>query len=79
MSITVAGRNDVGDRLNELDAPFGLFVDENQTVYIVDFGNHRVVKWPRDATSGQLVAGGNGQGVHNNQLYYSSDIVVEQD
>jgi len=52
MSITVAGRNDVGDRLNELDAPFGLFVDENQTVYIVDFGNHRVVKWPRDATSG---------------------------
>ncbi|CAF3426955.1 unnamed protein product [Rotaria sp. Silwood1] len=76
---TVAGGNGVGDGLNQLDQPFGLFVDENQTVYVADFANHRIVKWIRDATSGQLVAGGNGADDHSNQLYYPSDVVVEQD
>ncbi|CAF3404643.1 unnamed protein product [Rotaria sp. Silwood1] len=71
---TVAGGNGVGDGLNQLDQPFGLFVDENQTVYVADFANHRIVKWIRDATSGQLVAGGNGADDHNrNREIYVAD------
>ncbi|CAF3317190.1 unnamed protein product [Rotaria socialis] len=79
MGITVAGGNGVGDGLNQLDQPFGIFVNENQTVYVADFANHRIVKWDRNASTGQLVAGGNGQGGHSNQLYYPSDVTVEQD
>lgn len=75
----MAGGNDVGDGLNQLDQPFGLFVDDNQTIYVADFANHRIVKWDRNATSGQVVAGGNGQGDHSDQLYYPSNVVVEKD
>ncbi|CAF4692457.1 unnamed protein product, partial [Rotaria magnacalcarata] len=56
--ITVAGGNGVGDGLNQLNQPFGIFVNENQTVYVADFANHRIVKWDRNASTGQLVAGG---------------------
>ena len=77
--ITVAGGNGVGDGLNQLAQPFGLSVDDNRTVYVADFANHRIVKWDRDAISGQVVAGGNGQGDHADQLYYPTNVIVERD
>ncbi|CAF2949022.1 unnamed protein product [Rotaria sp. Silwood2] len=76
---TVAGGNDQGSELNQLADPFGIFVDDNQSVYVADFGNHRVVKWDRGASTGQLVAGGHGSGNHDNQLNYPSDVLVEKD
>ncbi|CAF4442375.1 unnamed protein product [Rotaria sp. Silwood2] len=68
---TVAGGHDVGEELNQLNRPHGLYVDENQTVYVADLGNHRIVAWPAGATSGQVVAGGNGPG---NQSFKSSGL-----
>ena len=74
----MAGGNDAGSELNQLEFPFGIFVDDNQAIYVADFGNHRIVKWAQGASSGQLVAGGNGGGKNDDQLYYPSDVVVDQ-
>ncbi|CAF1483211.1 unnamed protein product, partial [Rotaria sordida] len=44
---TVAGGNGSGSELNQFDRPFGLFVDENQTIYVADRSNERIMKWKR--------------------------------
>jgi sugar lactone lactonase YvrE len=74
----VAGGNDSGSELNQLALPSGIFVDDNQAVYVADFGNNRIVKWDRGASTGQLVAGGNGLGHNDNQLYDPDDVVVDR-
>lgn len=57
--VTIAGNNEEGSGLNQLSAPQGLFVDDNDTIYVADTFNHRIVKWIHGASSGQVVAGGN--------------------
>ncbi|CAF4408042.1 unnamed protein product, partial [Adineta steineri] len=59
-SITVAGSRDSGDKLNQLLHPIGLYVDDDDTLYIADTGNNRVMEWKSGATVGRVVAGGNG-------------------
>ncbi|CAF1650222.1 unnamed protein product [Rotaria magnacalcarata] len=76
--ITVAGGNGKGGGLNQLSSPHGLYVDEDETVYVADSGNHRVVAWPADAPSGQVVAGGNKEGSGLNQLQFPSDVIVDR-
>ncbi|CAF5055297.1 unnamed protein product, partial [Rotaria socialis] len=48
----VAGGNDKGDGLNELNVPRYLFVDRQQNVYVSDNDNHRVMKWNKGAKEG---------------------------
>ncbi|CAF4313720.1 unnamed protein product, partial [Rotaria magnacalcarata] len=57
--LTVAGGNGQGNGINQLSNPCGLYVDDDQTVYVADRDNHRIVEWKSGATSGQVVAGGN--------------------
>lgn len=76
--ITVAGGNGMGDAVNQFHDPYGLFVDEDQTIYIADRDNHRVMEWKAGATSGQLVAGGNGRGSAVNQLNQPSDVIFDK-
>ncbi|CAF1113659.1 unnamed protein product [Adineta steineri] len=78
--ITVAGGNGQGNQLNQLSYPEGIYVDDDhQTVYIADCGNDRIVGWTYGTKSGQVVAGGNGQGNHLNQLNCPSYIFVDED
>jgi len=60
----VAGDNGIGTALNQFSRPTGIFVDENDNVYVSDSGNGngRVMKWAPGATTGVVVAGGNGDG-----------------
>lgn len=51
----VAGGNGKGARLDQLNEPSGVFVDQNQTVYIADFSNDRVMKWINGAKEGILI------------------------
>ncbi|CAF4097439.1 unnamed protein product [Rotaria sp. Silwood2] len=76
---TVAGGNGIGSSLSQLYDPFGFFVDENGSIYVVDTLNYRIVKWDRGVSSGQLVAGGNGLGDQNDQFNEASDIIVDKD
>ncbi|CAF0758726.1 unnamed protein product [Adineta steineri] len=75
--IVVAGANGNGDQLNQLNFPTFIFVDENQSVYVSDMSNHRVMKWRKDAKEGRIVAGGNGEGRNLNQLSEPQGVIVD--
>ncbi|CAF4097005.1 unnamed protein product, partial [Adineta steineri] len=74
--IVVAGGNRKGDRLNQLNFPTFIFVDEEQSLHVSDRYNHRVMKWRKDAKEGTIVAGGNGKGRNRNQLSSPAGVVV---
>ncbi|CAF0761157.1 unnamed protein product [Adineta steineri] len=75
--IIVAGGNDKGNQLNQLHAPTFIFVDENESVYVSDVNNHRVMKWRKDAKEGTVVAGANGYGENLNQLSYPQGVIID--
>lgn len=54
--LTVAGGNSEGDQINQLTRPTGICIDDDQTVYIADVHNQRIV------------AGEDGKGQQANQL-----------
>ena len=76
--VIVAGGYSPGARLNQLNYPRDIYVDDDQSVYISDTENHRVVKWPRHAREARVVAGGQGQGNSLEQLSWPSGIFVDR-
>ncbi|CAF1147532.1 unnamed protein product [Adineta steineri] len=68
---TVAGQPSgvSGSALNQLNKPFHLTMDTNKSLYIVDYGNNRIVLWLLGATSGILIAGSGIAGTLPSQLY----------
>ena len=54
-------------------------MDDDQTFLIADKDNHRIVEWKPGATSGQVVAGGNGQGNRTDQLNKPTDVIVDKE
>ncbi|CAF3734821.1 unnamed protein product [Adineta steineri] len=76
--ITVAGRNGKGQKLNQLYNPEGIFIDNDKSIYIADFFNHRIVKWKLNSKTGQVIAGGNGKGSENNQLDCPTNIIYDK-
>ncbi|CAF5058019.1 unnamed protein product, partial [Rotaria sp. Silwood1] len=77
--ITVAGGSGQGNGINQLSYPLGLYVDDDQTIYVADTSKHRIVEWKQGATSGQVVAGGNGQGSGDHQLNYPADVIIDKE
>ncbi|CAF4935675.1 unnamed protein product [Rotaria socialis] len=78
--VTIAGGHGNGDATNQLYRPFGLFVDDDQTVVIADYYNHRIMQWKNgDTANGQVVAGGNGQGNGLHQLYRPTDVLIDKE
>ncbi|CAF4029686.1 unnamed protein product, partial [Rotaria sordida] len=77
--LTVAGGNGQGSGINQLSNPYGLYVDDDQTIYIADCRNHRIVEWKCGATTGQVVAGGNGSGNGAHQLNSSVDVIIDKE
>jgi len=74
----VAGGNGCGDKLNQLNSPSYIFIDREESVYVSDNGNHRVMKWLKGANESIVVAGGQGQGNSLNQLYDPKGLVVNE-
>ena len=56
-----------------------MYIDDDQTIYIADQSNHRILEWKWNATSGQVVAGGNKQGNEDHQLSYPTDVIVDKE
>ncbi|CAF5059436.1 unnamed protein product [Rotaria sp. Silwood1] len=77
--ITVAGGNGWGSGTNQLNQPFGLYVDDDRTIYVADWMNHRIVQWKSGATNGKVVAGGNGQGNGAHQLNSPRDVIIDKE
>ena len=58
-----------GSALDQLDEPHGISRDSSTgTLYIAEYINNRVMMYLSGATSGTIVAGGNGAGVGSTQL-----------
>jgi sugar lactone lactonase YvrE len=74
-----AGGHGQGNGLNQLYYPRGVFIDDDQTIYVADTFNHRIVEWKSDANNGQIVAGGNGGGNRNDQLNYPTKVIVDKE
>lgn len=77
--ITVAGGNGKGDQLDQFSTPTGLYVDDEQTIYVADRDNHRIVQWKLGAKEGQVVAGSNVAGNSANQLYRPFDVIIDKE
>ncbi|CAF3940403.1 unnamed protein product [Adineta steineri] len=75
--IVVAGGNGKGNQLNQFNYPTFIFVDKDQSVYVSDHDNNRVMKWRKDAKEGRIVAGGNGKGGNLNQLSSPQGVIVD--
>ena len=43
-----------------VSCPDSVIVDQLGSVYIADRYNHRIVRWKKGATAGEVLAGGNG-------------------
>ncbi|CAM4818960.1 unnamed protein product, partial [Rotaria magnacalcarata] len=58
--ITVAGGIEAGIVIHDLYWPYGLYVDDDLTIYVADRGHNHISEWKSGATNGTVVAGGNG-------------------
>jgi hypothetical protein len=54
--------------LDGLQYPFDIYVYDNGTILVADFGNNRVTKWDPNATVGVLIAGTGSYGSWSNLL-----------
>ncbi|CAF1350033.1 unnamed protein product [Rotaria sp. Silwood1] len=77
--ITVAEGNGKGSETNQLYWPWSLYVDDDQTIYVADEWNHRIVEWKSGATNEKIVAGGNGDGNGAHQLKYPQDVIIDKE
>ncbi|CAF4341333.1 unnamed protein product, partial [Rotaria sp. Silwood2] len=73
------GGNGQGNEINQLFNPWNLYVDDDQTIYVADCANHRVVEWKPSTMCGQVIAGGNGNGNGAHQLYYLKDVIIDKE
>ncbi|CAF1065697.1 unnamed protein product [Adineta steineri] len=76
---TIAGGNGQGNQLNQLDLPYGIYLDDDyQTIYIADYGNHRIVERKYGAKNGQVVTSGNGKNNRSDTLDHPTDVIVDK-
>jgi sugar lactone lactonase YvrE len=58
---------------------WGLAIDKQGHLYVSDYRKHEVRRFARGDTNGIVVAGGNGQGSHLNQLNWPCYIFVDEE
>ncbi|CAF1368023.1 unnamed protein product [Adineta steineri] len=75
----VAGGNGEGRNLNQLSYPEGIIVDDLGQIYVIDGGNHRVMRWYQGKEEGEIVVGGNGQGDESNQLNHPTGLSFDNE
>ncbi len=71
-ALTVAGGNGKGDGIYQLSHPYGLYVHDDQTVYVTDMMNYRIVGWKSDAGRVQVVA-------WTPQFLNPTDVIVDKE
>jgi sugar lactone lactonase YvrE len=75
---TIVGGHGQGNGLNQLFGPNGMFIDDDQTIYVADTYNQRILQWKKNEINGRIVAGGNGQGNRNDQLNRPTQVIVDK-
>ncbi|CAF1524181.1 unnamed protein product, partial [Rotaria sordida] len=77
--VTVAGGYNSGSADNQVYWPGSVSIDDDQTVVVTDYGNHRIMQWKKDGSHGDKVAGGNGKGTRSDQLHGPTDILIDKE
>ena len=78
--VTVAGGNERGSAVNPLHGPCGLDIDDdNQSIVIADWWNHRIVEWKIGAINGNIIAGGRSGGNRLDHLNRSTDVLIDKE
>jgi sugar lactone lactonase YvrE len=79
IGFTVAGYSNgtSGSTLDALDAPWGLAIDENDTLYISECRNARVVKIKAGSVNGSKVAGTGSSGGSATQLGCPAELKID--
>jgi sugar lactone lactonase YvrE len=77
--ITVAGGHGRGNSLQQLCCLHSIVVDDDDTVFIADHANHRIVAWKKGDNEGHVVAGGQGSGNGFHQLNYPTDVLIDKE
>ncbi|CAF5034017.1 unnamed protein product, partial [Rotaria sp. Silwood1] len=77
IGVTVAGGNEEGNGINQLNCPWGLYVDDEETVYVAEESNHRIMEWKSGATNGKVIVGGKGNVA--NQLNHPEDVIIDKE
>lgn len=77
--ITVAGGNGQGSAMNQLSCPFYVHVDDDQTLYVADRENHRIIELKNGESNGRIVAGGKGEGGRHDQLNCPTIVVIDKE
>ncbi|CAF0868106.1 unnamed protein product [Adineta steineri] len=79
-AVTVAGGNGWDSGSNQLNYPYGIYIDnDDESIYIADAMNHRIVRWELDAKASKIVAGGNGRGNRIDQLDFPADVILDKE
>ncbi|CAF4466145.1 unnamed protein product, partial [Rotaria sp. Silwood2] len=77
--VTVAGGNGKGGELNQLDFASGLFIDDDDSIYVADQLNRRVIKWDSpdvsSSNSGEVVA---DERATNDGIFYPVDLAIDK-
>ncbi|CAF1049576.1 unnamed protein product [Adineta steineri] len=71
----VAGGNGNGVSDNQLNNPYGIFIDSKLTIWIADTGNNRIVRWETNST-GIIICG--SYGTEANQFNHPTGIFVDE-
>jgi len=51
--------------------------DDDETIYVADTWNYRIVEWKKNVGNGRIVAGGNGYGNRSDQLNRPLSVIVD--
>jgi hypothetical protein len=52
---------------------------DDQTIYIADYRNDRIVEWKSNATNGKVVASENERRNQMNQLDHPTDVIIDKE
>ena len=67
-----------GNASNQLNSPYGIALHPtSDTLYIVDYMNHRLMSYAAGDRNGTLLLGGIGPGIQSTQLFYPIGLVYE--
>ncbi|CAF3361968.1 unnamed protein product, partial [Rotaria sp. Silwood2] len=75
--LIIAGNGIYGSDASQLARPYGIFIDEAETLYVVDSFNHRIQRWNKGDSSAVTVAGTGHPSASLSQLNFPRDIMVD--